>query len=572
MLCGMAKQNLLDTNTANVVELIGNGRIFRVPPYQRDYSWSEEQWEDLWTDVADLANKPEDKHYLGALVVEAKSDREFEIIDGQQRLATISLLALSIIGRLETLSAQGIDNSENKERSQALRSIFIGQKDPASLVEASKLYLNENNNTFYQDYLVQLKSPINPRGLEKSNKLLWNCYEYFTRKIEKLDFANDGEKLASLLSETIGRQLMFIRIAVDDELNAYTVFETLNARGLELTSTDLLKNYMFSRVTIKADRDVLQRRWKALISRVTAPSFPEFLRYHLLTKYPKVRTQRLFKIFRDQIKSPQEVFSLLDELEPRAEIFAALKDPTHGFWQETPAARPYITELKLFRVRQMTPVLFAAWENYSKDEFVRLLKFISTVSFRYNVISDLNTNSLETIYHEGAKAILDGKSKSASDSSKDLRRIYIDDDKFKSDFSGFAVSGSGQSKKLVRYILAKIESQMSNIPRDPETDPGSIEHILPENPAADWNDMFPEELWEQAIYRLGNLTLLEVPMNRAIGNRPYSDKVEAYPSSAYRMTQLVAEHAPEDWTPARLNSRQIAMANIAAHIWRSDFA
>lgn len=568
----MAKQNLLDTNTANVVELIGNGRIFRVPPYQRDYSWSEEQWEDLWTDVFELAQKPEDKHYLGALVVEAKSDREFEIIDGQQRLATISLLALAIIGRLETLANIGVEESENRERSKALRSIFIGQKDPASLVEASKLYLNENNNSFYQDYLVQIREPLNPRGLDKSNKLLWNCFEYFSRQIDRLPYAHDGERLASLLSETIGRQLMFIRISVDDELNAYTVFETLNARGLELTSTDLLKNYMFSRVTIKADRDVLQRRWQALIAKVTAPNFPEFLRYHLLTKYPQVRTQRLFKIFRDQIKSPQDVFSLLDDLEPRGEIFAALKDPTHGFWQETPAARPYINELKLFRVRQMTPVLFAAWEKYAKDEFLKVLKFISTISFRYNVISDLNTNKLEPIYHEGAKSILDGFSKSASDTARDLRRIYVDDEKFKSDFSGFAVSGSGQSKKLVRYILAKLETHISGVARDADTDAGSIEHILPENPSAEWSATFPEELWEQFIYRLGNLTLLEVSKNRAVGNATYPEKSEMYPTSAYRMTQQIVEFAPDEWTPARLNSRQTALANYAAHIWRSDFA
>ncbi|MDP4539694.1 DUF262 domain-containing HNH endonuclease family protein [Qipengyuania sp. DY56-A-20] len=568
----MAKANLLDTNTANVVELIGNGRIFRVPPYQRDYSWGEEQWEDLWTDVTELVQKPDDKHYLGALVVEAKSDREFEIIDGQQRLATISLLALAIIARLQNLAARDIERDKNQERAQALRSIFLGQKDPASLIEASKLYLNENNNSFYQDYLIQLKSPLNPRGLEKSNKLLWTCFEYFSKQLSQLEFCEDGERLATLLSETIGRQLMFIRISVDDELNAYTVFETLNARGLELTSTDLLKNYMFSRISVKTDRDVLHRRWQSLIAKVTAPSFPEFLRYHLLTKYPKVRTQRLFKIFREQIKEPQDVFKLLDELEPRAEIYAALKDPTHGYWQETPSARPYILDFKLFRVRQMTPTLFAAWEKYSIEEFVKLLKLISIISFRYNVISDLNTNTLEPIYHEGAKNILDGSSTRASDSARDLRRIYVGDDKFKSDFSSFSVSGSGQSKKLVRYILAKLESHVSGIPRDPETDSGSIEHILPENPSQDWTIMFPEELWEQSIYRVGNLTLLEVNKNRDIGNKPYGEKVLVYPTSQYRLTQKVAEYAPEDWTPARLNARQISMANRALQIWRSDYA
>ena len=93
----MAKSHLLNTRTTNYLELIGNGKTYRVPPYQRDYSWSEEQWEDLWNDVIDLRQGPETRHYLGALVVEGTSDRDFLIIDGQQRLATLSLLALAVI-------------------------------------------------------------------------------------------------------------------------------------------------------------------------------------------------------------------------------------------------------------------------------------------------------------------------------------------------------------------------------------------------------------------------------------------------------------------------------------------
>lgn len=86
----MAKPNLLNTGTSTFLELIGNGRLFTVPPYQRDYSWTEEQWEDLWLDIEDLANRPEDSHYMGALVVEGKSDRQFAVIDGRQRLATLN--------------------------------------------------------------------------------------------------------------------------------------------------------------------------------------------------------------------------------------------------------------------------------------------------------------------------------------------------------------------------------------------------------------------------------------------------------------------------------------------------
>src|SRR6188768_791550 len=112
----MAKANLLNTGTSTFLELIGNGRLYTVPPYQRDYSWTEEQWEDLWTDIEELATRPDDTHYMGALVVEGRSDREFAVIDGQQRLATLSLLVLAVIGRLKDLSQQGIDPEGNSQR------------------------------------------------------------------------------------------------------------------------------------------------------------------------------------------------------------------------------------------------------------------------------------------------------------------------------------------------------------------------------------------------------------------------------------------------------------------------
>ena len=90
----MTRTNVLSAATINYLELIGNGKRYRVPPYQRDYAWSEEEWEDLWNDVPHLRRQPDDRHYTGALVVQGRSDREFTIIDGQQRLATISILYL----------------------------------------------------------------------------------------------------------------------------------------------------------------------------------------------------------------------------------------------------------------------------------------------------------------------------------------------------------------------------------------------------------------------------------------------------------------------------------------------
>lgn len=563
------KTNLLDTRTTNFQELVGNGRIYRVPAYQRDYSWEEEQWEDLWRDIVLLHEHPTESHYMGALVVEGASDREFSIIDGQQRLATLSILTLAIIARLERLAEQGNEPTANRERAQGLRRRFIGEKDPASLVESSKLFLNHTDDAFYQDYLVQLRRPINPRGLTGSNRALWSCFKYFEKEVNSLN--DSGEKIAEFLTESLGRRLMFILITVDDELNAYTVFETLNARGMELSATDLLKNYLFSRTRVEADLTSLQRRWRTLVNTVQPQRFPDFLRYHLLCEIPRVRSERLFKLIRQKVGSAEEVFVLMEALEKRAELFVALSDPNHSYWLEHPEARPYIRELVIFRVRQMTPLLFATWEKFQAADFYRVLKMTAALSFRYSVIGGLNTNALEPIYHETAKAVLDGATTTPARLFEQLSPIWVSDENFQHAFANFEVNTHGQRKRLAKYILSKIEADMAGRSCDPETDPGTIEHVLPENPNAAWGD-FPERYWESSIYRLGNLTLLEAQANRSIGNSDYASKRPKYQESRYEITRKLSAEAPAEWTFALLEKRQAQLAKRAVHLWKSDFA
>ena len=498
---------------------------------------------------------------MGALVVQAESDREFLVIDGQQRLATISVLALAIIDRLGRMADQGLDTERNLERAKELRNRFVGEKDPASLVEGSRLHLNEADDPLYQDYLVQLREPINPRGLTRSNALLWQCFRYFSDQIEKAcaDAPEDGEAIAKILSETMARRLLFILITVDDELNAYTVFETLNARGLELTATDLLKNYLFSKVQVRSDIEALKRRWKHLMATVTQERFPDFLRYHLLCEHPKIRKQRLFKMVRESVETPQQAFDLLTRLEARAELFAALTDANHEYWVDLPAAKTFVRDLNLFRSRQMTPVFFAAWKRFSDDDFVRLLKLVRDLAFRYSIVSRLNPNPMEPASHAAAKAVLDGRAARPRAVFEQLRSIYVDDDKFKADFARWTI-GRSQRGKLAKYVLVHLEADASGRESDPEADPATVEHILPENPAGEWAESFPPERWDAAVDRLGNLTLLERTANRAVGNAAFAAKRAAYATSSYWLTRRITDLAPEEWTLPLLEERQRELA------------
>ena len=563
----MAKSNLLKTADITFLDLLGNGKKYRVPAFQRDYAWEEEQWEDLWGDIVELRDAG-GSHYMGAIVLKAISDREFEIIDGQQRVATLSLLALAVIHCLGTLAAGELDRRANLDRAIQLRNRFVGEKDPASLQESSKLFLNDTDDGFYQDYLVQLRTPMNLRALPKSNRLLWQCFQWFVTRVTALEL--EGEALARLLSDTVARHLLFIQITVEDDLSAYTVFETLNARGLELSATDLLKNYLFSRVRTPTDLSALQRRWAHLIGVVRQERFPDFLRYHLLCRDARIRKQRLFKIVRDEVRSAADVFDLMEALERRAELFAAMDDTAHEYWADRPAARLYVRDLQLFGVRQHMPLVFAAWEQLSADDFVRVLKLLCVVSFRHTVIGALNTNELEPAYHHAAKGLLEGRSTSPAQVFHAIRDIYVDDERFVRDFAAKEIETQGRRKRLAKYILCQLEGDASGQSLNWETDMGTIEHVLPENPSGDWDGLFPPDRQKDFIYRLGNLALLEPGINRDARNALFDQKQGLFAKSAYAGARDLAS-GPSEWTPAVLTVRQERMAQRAAHIWRSDF-
>lgn len=569
----MAKAILLDTKTVNLLELIGNGKTFEVPPFQRDYSWTAENWEDLWNDAVALRDKPDDRHYMGAVVVLNKSDRHFRIIDGQQRIATLSIFALAVIAQLGKLADSGVEPDNNRERATSLRNSFIGQKDPVSLFESSKLLLNVTDRAFYQDNLVQLRAPLVPKRLPKSNRLLWECFQYFSKTLEAdLELARSGAELARMLNEVVARRLLFIQIAVDDEMNAYTVFETLNARGLGLSPTDLLKNYLFSRIQSESDLAVLERRWQQLIATVRQERFSEFLRYHLLCEYRVIRQPQLFKLLRDKVKTDKDALSLMTALESRGEAFSAFFDANHDYWTDRPSCKALIRELGLFGVKQMTPLLFAAWEKFEPSAFERVLKLIVAVSFRFNIVGARNTNELEPSYHDAAKSVLSGSAQRPAQVAAILKSIYLGDDEFQSAFSHLELRTEGSRRRLVKYILCKLETGAGGKPVDWENDPGTIEHILPDNPQADWEESFPADSWERSVYRLGNLTLLEASRNRGIGNKLYIEKTRAYSESSYSLTKTLSERNPDAWTPERLQWRQEWMAKLAAQIWRFDSA
>jgi hypothetical protein len=570
---------IMNFNTTNSTfrQLLGNGLTYHVPPFQRDYSWGEDEWDDLWQDIIGLFEaEGEPAHYMGYLVLQSSDSKHFDIIDGQQRMTTISIMILAGLSYLDDLVAADLDADNNRRRKEQLQNSYIGYVDPVSLVPRSKLELNRHNNRFYQTYLVPLER-IPQRGLNPSEHQLRKSFGWFQERLKaRLGRQPDsGQNFAAFIDSLVDK-LFFTVITVTDELNAFKVFETLNARGVRLSATDLLKNYLFSLIstgeTHEAEIQSLEDRWERIVGLLGSESFPEFLRVFWNSRNRLVRKTDLFKAIRRNITTRQGAFTLVRDLDYCADIYSALRDPQDTRWQKN--ERQALQQLVMFGVRQPLAMLLACYQRFftaERPSFTRILRAIVVISLRYNVICNLPTHEQETLYNDIAWKVSDGTYGNYPAIQAALRSVYPDDRQFKGAFSEKELrTTNSRNKKVVRYLLFEIERQRSGQDFEFESATYNLEHILPENPSADWADI-EEAKQNRLIYRLGNITPLETNRNRDLGNADYAAKRAVYATSDFQITQAIAKHY-EIWDETTIETRQRHLADVAAGIWRINFA
>lgn len=568
----------INFNTTNSTfrQLLGNGLTYRVPRFQRDYSWGSDEWDDLWQDIVGLFEEDgEPAHYLGYLVLQSPDSKQFDIIDGQQRMTTLSVMILAGLSHLQDLVNAGLDADNNQRRQEQLQNSYIGYLDPVTLVPQSKLELNRHNNRFYQSYLVPLVR-IPSRNLNASEHQLRKAFSWFKDRIKARvgTHSSSGKNFAGFIDKLVDK-LFFTVITVTDELNAFKVFETLNARGVRLSSTDLLKNYLFSIISSEDIHEIeiqaLEDLWEGVVGILGSESFPEFLRVYWNSSHKLVRKTDLFKAVRRDVKTRQHAFSLVRDFDDYADAYVAIRDPQDSRWE--PKERQVLENLKMFGVRQPMSMLLATYQAFFKtnrSSFARILSSVLVVSFRYNVICSLLTSEQEKIYNDIARNISDGTYKTHSQVAEALRRIYPDDAQFKGAFVEKELkTTTSRNKKVVRYILFEIEKQRSGQKFDAESAAYNLEHILPENPSEAW-DYIDEAKQNRLIYRLGNMTPLETKLNNDIGNAGYDVKRFIFERSDFAITRAIAEHY-DAWDEQKIESRQKQLANFAASLWRIEF-
>ena len=234
--------NFIETEMLPISKYLATSKILKVPEFQRSYAWSEDEVSQLWDDVVEAIENNKNEYFIGPIVV--KNNKEsLEVIDGQQRLTT-SLILISIIRRVFRFSG---DN----ERADWFRNEFFGKQDVVTLKTSEKFFMNEENNETFRSFVIADSTKENIKTEQKkylkknSNYLLLQSILTLWELVEN-HIGSKNEKLLEL-HNFLYEKVKVLVLTVQDEADAYVIFETLNDRGKTLDTMDLLKNHLFSK-------------------------------------------------------------------------------------------------------------------------------------------------------------------------------------------------------------------------------------------------------------------------------------------------------------------------------------
>lgn len=543
----------LNAETKSVNEILSPNKKYLVPRFQREYSWTDEEVDEFWDDIVQqikVTNKSikNDEYFIGCIVLVGEDTKqEYLIVDGQQRLTTLTILLRCIVARLEELN--------DKLAANALYKNVIEGTD-----NDGKFYFKLANETPKPLFQNQLQS-INPEGLKKAGTeeehLLQNTFNKLTKKIAafKLNGYSDLEAIKSIREQTLN-YLKFILVTAKNEDDAYTIFETLNARGSSLTSVDLIKNWIFKNYKQTHPNDNAKDIWSELRKDITSFSDLEtFFRHYWNSKYAFASNDRLYKSFKDLLKinrvAPARDF--LIELQGAAKIYIKIGAPSVAHWtnQKEQAVGRALILINQYKVTQVRPFLLALLDARDRNVitqtiFIGIILNLETFHFTFSNLCQERASGLEGTYTRSAKSLhLAGTDKVKAKEVISLLNANLikkapSKEKISASLKKLTFSKSNESdKKTIQIVFRKIELFLLGTN---ELQPGnfSLEHIHDQAHNDDWSAY------------IGNLIPLDEVINSGIkAGTTFKNKKKKYEKSSFKIVEFFLKENPQDiWTKA----------------------
>ena len=291
----------IDSNAQSIGELLRRPIFYKVPVNQRDFAWTAEEIDTLWEDITFALLNGRNEYFLGAIVVSpGRDDKTREIVDGQQRLAAVSMIFAAVANEWRT-------RNDNKRADGVFRD-FLGSEDRRTSELVAKLSINESNDPIYQDLILKGRkvSVADKKSWPLSNRLLDGAFSRISTKVHSWinEVGDPGARLLDL-EEFVADNTNVILIEVSDESDAFVIFETLNDRGLELAVSDLVKNYLFS--LAGANIELFKKLWFEITLLVASENLTPFLRHFWLSEHEIVRERELYRTLRNTVKNATAV-------------------------------------------------------------------------------------------------------------------------------------------------------------------------------------------------------------------------------------------------------------------------
>lgn len=528
---------------------------YYIPNYQREYSWEKDELEDFWNDLEFTKDEKEDIHFFGQIVVHDDSDKKKKfIIDGQQR-ATTSMIFLRAMQINYDELFEKFGQDEAKYESNDIESNYLGRK------QKRHLNLGDLDNDEFEKILSN-KPDIESKRRKKSHERLRKAYIFFDEKIrDALGKAADCEdKLKVLLSYSASFldrfKVLYMEATKLEE--AFVIFETLNARGKDLETADLLKNYILNH---SGEIDVSLKKWNSMIGKLDKCDPTKYIRNFWNATQLFTREKALYRSINRNITTPRKTREFLDNLNDLSLYYHDMVVPNESSLFEDNLKRVFLA-LKTLKASSFYPVVLAMKKReYDDKDLLKVLKKIECYVFRNFTICGKTANSTETYFSEIAKSIFEENLISVEDICAEISKGIVSDDEFKGAFKIW--SGTKSSKETIRYILRKIHKHLdaSNELNFDNTEV-HIEHIMPEDNSK-WN--VDEDFHESYLWRLGNLCLLSGSYNQSISNNVFLEKCSIYRESKIEPNQAIANN--DRWDAQSIDQRQEEFADYALKIW-----
>jgi hypothetical protein len=578
----------------NVKSLLG--KFNHIPVYQRDFVWQGKQVKALWSDliqhyrsyVKDEQLINPEGYFLGAMVVIEEEGKPDEVIDGQQRLTSLTTIATICLETLKTIANQ----NEETTAWAATLSQMIYSPDGGSFVPklsfsdqeiteffSESIYRNASreqkeaywNNPRCKEKLKRKKSPF-----FKMREAISVGYEELTIFLNEVH-CND-KKTRRLISfiQLLTEGVIVLRITAMSYSNAYAIFESLNNRGIPLSQSDLIKNEVLDACDnsnlIEVGEHWQNARQIIESIEIQALSMPDFVHYSYISRNGMEKANKLYDKIKASVSSPALAKSYAENLEKDANAMHSLTEALDASWKSE--TKSMLKDIKnVLNVKHCYPFLIAAFHAHGKDPviFHSHVEAVMNFAFRYMKVIEDPLENFTSAIGSACLMVLQGKT---TDEIRGHFRKEAPDDQFMKKFEDASFSNT----KLAYFTVYYIEKVLLNgtIPNDHGVEQ-NLEHIMPKKPnakwpeASDWKRSNPDEFSEY-LWKIGNLIPLTASINKSLQNKPIQQKIQDpsgqdYTSGSHslRSPLTISNYLHNGkWTKESIDSRQRKLANIYA--------